>query len=97
MPRTCEENLAHRAWASQPRKLPKPAPTPAYLLRHLIANTKFSEPVWARSGRTALASEDPIQISKVLKELQAEVDRLNEQATLVETILPNLSQILNAA
>jgi hypothetical protein len=104
MPRTCEENLKHRAWASQPRKLPErapvvvpPEPTPAELLIRLLATTQFTRKVYPRTGRNALASNDPTQIEMALKELQTEADRLQKQATLVQTILPNLSKALNAA
>jgi len=74
-----------------------PEPTPAEQLAHLLATTQFTRKVYPRTGRNALASNDPAQIEKALKELQTEAARLNEQANLVETILPHLSKILNAA
>jgi hypothetical protein len=102
--RSCEENLEHRAWASKPRKLPErapvvvpPEPTPAEQLSQLLATTQFTRKAYPRTGRNALASNDPTQIEVALKELQTEAARLQVQATLVQTILPNLSKALNAA
>jgi hypothetical protein len=99
-----EERLALRAEYSQPRKLPErapvvvpPEPTPAEQLSHLLATTQFTRKVYPRTGRNALASNDPTQIETALKELQTEAARLQVQANLVQTILPNLSKALNAA
>jgi hypothetical protein len=90
MPRTCEENLEHRAWASKPRHLPKPPPTPAQLLTRLLATTQFTRKVYPRIGRKALASDNPAEIREALKVLQEEATRLQAQANLVATILPIL-------
>jgi hypothetical protein len=99
-----EQRLALRTKYSQPRKLPErapvvvpPEPTPAELLSHLLATTKFTRKLYPRMGREALASQDPEQIERALQDVQAEAARLQDQANLVEKILPNLSKVLNAA
>ena len=74
MPRTCEENLARRAWASAHA-------------RKTLAEQLLTEPIIRRvHGRDmllALESGKPEQIAKALPALQTEVERCQRIANRV--------------
>jgi hypothetical protein len=66
MPRTCEENLARRAWASAYHR--------ETLARHLLTQPIIKK-LPGRDMRQALESGHPKAIAEALPALQAEVER----------------------
>jgi hypothetical protein len=71
MPRTCEENLARRAWASAYHRQRQ--------LEHLLTQPTIRK-VYARSAREALDKGEPRAIAAALAEVEAEVGRCQEIA-----------------
>lgn len=86
--RTCEENLALRAWAKAPL-------TPAQELRQLLAHPDLRR-VYRRLARRALESGDPQAIAEELTELRREVARAEASALQIRTLFPTLLPCLAA-
>jgi hypothetical protein len=88
--RTCEENLALRAWASAHAQQP---PTPAAQLRSLLDYPAL-RPVYRRLARKALESGKAAAIASELLELQREVTRAEDARLQVQHAFPTLYKLL---
>jgi hypothetical protein len=88
MPRSDEENRAHRAWASAHARKPEAK------LRRLL-EVPLARPVYHRMAEAALASGDPALVARALKDVQAEVDRVAACQALVAKNMPKLLSYLH--
>jgi hypothetical protein len=85
--RTCEENLARRAWASaydsQPAQLKQH-------LRHVLPLLDSPRPLYRRMAKSALAQDDQKQLQRALEAVLQEIDHCRANRRKVTTLLPLL-------
>jgi hypothetical protein len=92
MPRSCEENIARRAWASARfRQL-----TPAQQLRQLM-EYPLPLPVYHRTARTALKSMEPGALAEAIRVLHQEIERRSQARRKVREMMPLIYEYREAA
>jgi hypothetical protein len=69
--RTCEENLARRAWASKQGRQPAAL---RQTLRNLLPVLDSPRPLYGRVARQALASGDAQKLLDAIKQVCQEID-----------------------
>lgn len=92
MPRTCEQNLALRAWGSAHHRQREELAQLRVLVHHIELR-----PVYPRMARRAIQSQDSQRIAEALTELKAEIYRRHLATAAVRKAYPTLWPCLQAA
>jgi hypothetical protein len=86
MSRTCEENLARRAWASAYHRQP---PRLKHHLSYLLTVLTSPRPVYGRIAETALAQNDPKVLVRAIADVVQEIDHCRKPTKKVATTYPH--------